>query len=170
MNREKIAVEILRALNELSRGLRANEVQVAATYARMAVEAKLSFGVISPTDALVLEIIGGRPDSNGQFIADRIGMTKSGMSKVLAKLQKKGLIRKKKDKADYKSLLYSLTSVGRKALSFHEKMFAMASREIEALIANRSDKELLLIRAFIADATASLDKISKRLAKANPLP
>lgn len=163
MDRTVTAVEMIRELNKLSRSLRMNEAHVTATYARLAGSSRSAFGGITATDSLVIEVIGDNPDSNGQFVAERMGMTKGGISKILAKLQAKGLIQSKKDKSDYKSTFYSLTDTGHDARAFHEKMLAVSSTEIHKLVVDLPDEELTAIRKFICGVTESLGSISNRL-------
>lgn len=165
MDRTIVALEMIRELNLLSRSLRVNEVHITAAYARLAGDSRLGFGGITATDALVLETIGDNPQANGQCVAERIGLTKGGVSKILAKLQEKGLIRGEKDKSDYKSIFYSLTDAGLKARAFHEKMLLIASTEIHNLISGLSERELGEIRRFIYGLTEALGSISKNLEK-----
>lgn len=164
MNREIMAMDILRELNNLSRSLRANETQITAAYARQGDAAQLPFGGISATDALVLDIIGDNPEANGQFIAGQMAMTKGGVSKILARLQKKQLIKARKDESDYKSNFYSLTQNGGQARAFHTKLISMAAMEMEKMIADYSEKELDRIHHFLADVATTLHSISQALA------
>lgn len=165
MNRTTIALEMIHELSRLSRSLRMNEVHVTATYARLAENSRLGFGGITSTDALVLDVLGDNSHANGQFVADQIGMTKGGMSKVLAKLQEKKLVLGKKDESDYKSTFYTLTTLGRKARTIHKKMLSVASTEIHDLIADLSDEEIACIRNFVSGMTERLGAISKHLEK-----
>lgn len=163
MSRTIIAKKILRDLNKLAISIRMNEVRVRATYARLSRESSLEFGEITPTGALVLEVIGTTPNVNGQYIADQIGMTKGGASKILNRLQEKGLINGKKDDADYKSIFYSLTDIGYKARAFHEKLLSVASAEIQDLISSSSDEEIIAIQGFITGMVERFGNISKNL-------
>ena len=154
MGKKTTALEMIRELNHLSRNFRMNEAHVTAAYARLAEQSRSVFQGITATDALVLAILDDNPGSNGQFVAKQIGMTKSGVSKILTKLQGKKLIRAKKDAADYKSVFYDLTSGGRKVRALHEKMLLIASVEIHRLISDYSDGEIAYIRKFVFGTAA----------------
>lgn len=163
MTVEKDAEEVLRALNGLSRSLRANEARVAKAYARLAGRHGEAFMGLSATDALVIEIIAGQARVNGMLVAERIGMTKGGVSKIMARLQEKGLVKARKLKDDYKSNYYGLTASGKKALRLHQRFLALAAAGVGEFLQTYSEAERVFALRFAVDAAAALDAISEQL-------
>jgi len=69
----------------------------------------------------ILELIGKTPGVTASDIVDKMGVTKGAISQIIAKLQKKGLLRKSFKENNQKIQELSLTEKGKEVLQFHSE-------------------------------------------------
>lgn len=69
----------------------------------------------------MLDIFGDNPDNNVTELAQMIGVTKGAISQVVAKLEKKGAIRRFKDDGNAKEIRIELTAKGREIYRHHKR-------------------------------------------------
>lgn len=165
--------EIMRDLVCLARSLRQNEAEITRQYANLAKEhAEFgSFEGLQTADVVAVGIIGENSRVNGVFITERMGLTKSGVSKILARLRAKELIASRKLKSDYKSIYYSLTPKGRKVLQLHNRLYSVAREELRDIFDAYSAKERKTIEGFVRNTAEALDRITRTLSvKQSPCP
>lgn len=67
------------------------------------------------------ELLGDEPPS-AAVLMQRLGMTKGAVSKVLARLEEKGLVRRRTDKHDARAQVLELTAAGRKLVPVLAKL------------------------------------------------
>ena len=82
------------------------------------------FGVgekLYPSEIHTIQMIGNNSGINVTALAQKLGITKGGVSQMISKLKKRGLINKVRSMDNDKEILLILTSKGQEAFNGHEK-------------------------------------------------
>lgn len=74
------------------------------------------------SEAHVIQAIGDEPDQSLVELAKATHRTKSAMSMMIRKLEKKGLVSKIRTEADNRRIALTLTEKGRKVYKYHQRL------------------------------------------------
>ena len=77
--------------------------------------------LVTPTESHTIQAIGESESINVTELGVRFGVTKSAASQTVAKLSKKGFVKKTVSEHSGKELQLQLTELGRRAFQAHEK-------------------------------------------------
>jgi DNA-binding MarR family transcriptional regulator len=99
--------------------------------------------------------------ANGTRLSKSMGMTKGGISKLTAKLQKKGLIRTERFSDNQKEVYYRLTPEGEKIFHLHAKLHAIADKNLMTALKEYDTDQLVLIREFLLKITKAIHIFSE---------
>ncbi len=97
----------------------------------------------------ILEIIGKNLGVTASYIVNEMGVTKGAISQIIAKLQKKGLLRKSFRGSNLKSQELSITEKGKDVLRFHDEHEKKLINKIKPELDKLSTKDLERIIAII---------------------
>jgi len=94
-------------------------------------------------------IDGEHTSVNGKTLSKLMRMTKGGVSKLAAKLQKKGLILSDQPPENRREIRYSLTDDGWKIFRLHAELHDSVHANLTQLIQEYDENDLLLIDDFL---------------------
>ena len=106
---------------------------------------------LSLAELHVLHAIGTAENVNGTYLAREIGMTKSGISKVVGKLLQKSLIEAERFPDNRREVYYTLTETGGKYFTLHADLHGRINKRLYAAISVYRIDELELITRFMQD-------------------
>ncbi len=106
---------------------------------------------ISISDVHVLAYIGEHQNTNAISIANALGITRSGISKITARLLKKELIQAQHAENSKKELAYVLTPAGQEIHFVHGQVHQQIFRRLETVLDAYSEEEIDCIQRFLAD-------------------
>ncbi|MGG1661230.1 MarR family transcriptional regulator [Brevibacillus sp. NRS-1366] len=115
-------------------------------------------GSLSITELHVIQAIGNHDAMNVTSIAQRIGVTKSAISKITGRLIKKSLIERYQLEDNQKEVFFRLTPGGETVYSFHELFHARLEKHMHKFLERYNEKELRFLEEVMVAATAELDK------------
>ncbi|MCT2920242.1 MarR family transcriptional regulator [Lactococcus lactis] len=126
----------------------------------------LSFpnGIKLSTNALhLIEVIGKHPDSNITELAQILGVTKGAVSQQIPRLEKQGLIKKKKFDSNKKEILLSLTKEGDEIFVFHDNMHLKLYKDIQKDLEKLTSIDLDLINLILEKIVAASINTKKNI-------
>lgn len=115
-------------------------------------------GDISITELHVIQAIGNHDAMNVTSIAHQIGVTKSAISKITAKLIKKELIERYQLEDNQKEVFFRLTKGGETVHHFHEHYHYRLEQHMFKFLERYSEKELAFLEEVMVAATIEMDK------------
>lgn len=114
-------------------------------------ELELMTEPVSLAELHVLQCIGHHPDYNVISIAGAVNMTRGAISKIAARLERKGLVARRQNPANQKEMYFLPTPAGRRLWEFHEQEHEQSVRGYHQLLQPYSEEELAVIRRFLDD-------------------
>jgi DNA-binding MarR family transcriptional regulator len=115
---------------------------------------------LSLTECHVLHHVGTGMNPNGTRLSKVMGITKSGISKLTAKLQEKGLILTERLPGNQKEICYRLTPDGEKVFRFHAELHEIAEENMLAVVREYDKDDLVLIDKFLKKIIAAISRFS----------
>lgn len=109
----------------------------------------------------LIESIGKHQDTNVTEISKIIGNTKGAVSQMAKKLEKKGLINKKKKGNNNKEIILELSERGKKIFLEHENLHDSLYKEILSSLNNQPLENI----EFIKDTLSVIEKHTKNYKK-----
>jgi len=85
---------------------------------------------LTPTQMHVIEILGAHQALRMKELSQRMGVTTGTLTVVADKLEQRGLLRRRPNDTDRRSILVELTEEGRKRFLEHDKLHADLTRDI----------------------------------------
>ncbi|MDR3231845.1 MAG: winged helix DNA-binding protein [Synergistaceae bacterium] len=116
---------------------------------------------LSLSECHVLHHVGMETNPNGTRLSKVMGMTKSGISKLTAKLQEKGFILTERLPGNQKEICYRLTSDGEKVFRFHAGLHKIAEENMLKVVREYGRGELILIEKFLKKIIAAIHLFSR---------
>lgn len=110
---------------------------------------------LSISEAHVIEAIGEDADVSAATIAANSGMTRGGVSKILARLETKGYVTIERKDDNRKERKLSLTPQGELAFTTHEKLHTKKTARLLGLLNTYSDNELDVLVRMLTDFVES---------------
>ena len=111
----------------------------------------INFNQISITECHVISCIGSIKEANGIKIADKLKMTRGGISKIATRLIEKKLITTYKDETNQKKVFYALTPLGEKVNMIHDQLHRENHHSLCNIASNYTSQEQDIILRFIKD-------------------
>ncbi len=109
----------------------------------------------------LIECIGKHEDTNVTEISKILGNTRGAVSQMAKKLEKKGLVNKKKKGNNNKEIILELSDEGEKIFLEHEKLHDSLYKEILSSLNNQSLENI----EFIKDTLNIIEKHTKNYKK-----
>ena len=98
-------------------------------------------------------------DTNATRMAEELGVTKGAVSQTLTRLEKKGVLSKRKDPAMKNELTMTFTPFGAEVLDHYRSRAAVLFEKPTALLQQLSDTERQAIRRFLASLEETFDGV-----------
>ncbi len=108
---------------------------------------------ISLTECHIIDCIERNPLTNAVGIAQRMNITKGGISKITSKLLKKNLIEIYRMEGNKKEMFYALTPLGKELFYVHKLMHDQIHEKISRHLTRYTEDEIRIISRFIGDLT-----------------
>ena len=102
-----------------------------------------------PSEIHLIDVIAKGQDINASKMAARLGVTKGAVSQTLARLDKKGILRKSKDPQNKNELTVHFTPLGKKVLEEQKKLRAAFYEEYSKYFSNIPEEEEAIILGFL---------------------
>jgi DNA-binding MarR family transcriptional regulator len=111
---------------------------------------------ISLVECHVIDCIERNEMFNTTAIAQKLNITKGGISKITTKLVKKKMIEAYRLTNNQKEIYYRLKPLGRKVFEIHETLHKKGEKVFKEFFSTYSQDELEFIGRFLADMTAAI--------------
>lgn len=106
---------------------------------------------LSLKECHVLNEVAKRENANASSMAEKLRLTRGGMSKILARLEKKGFIAITMKQGSRKEHAFSLTSQGEVAVRIHERLHCETEEKWKDLLRTYNATDLQVIERLCAD-------------------
>lgn len=106
---------------------------------------------VSITECHVISCIASIKEANGITIAEKLRMTRGGISKIANRLIEKNLITTYKDEINQKKIFYKLTPLGEKVDKIHNQLHSENHQSLCDIASNYTSQEQEIILRFIKD-------------------
>ena len=106
-------------------------------------------------------MIGENANINLTELAEKLGISKSGVSKFIKKILKKGLITKGKQGDNKKEVVFNLTEKGLIAYWGHKKFDEEVFASIHETLASFDDQQVEFLESFLSKLTSEVEKLNK---------
>ncbi|QYE99023.1 MarR family winged helix-turn-helix transcriptional regulator [Paraclostridium sordellii] len=111
----------------------------------------INFNQISITECHVISTIASIEKANGIAIAEKLRMTRGGISKIATRLMEKNLITTYKDESNQKKVFYTLTPLGEKVNIIHNQLHKENHKSLCNIASSYTLQEQDIILRFIKD-------------------
>ena len=105
---------------------------------------------LHPSEIHLVQVIKERPDLNAGEMAQRLGVTNGAVSQTLARLERKGVIKKAKDPSLKNRVTATFTESGRTAIQSFEEERASSVASFSTYLAGLSETEKEVIGGFLS--------------------
>jgi len=107
-----------------------------------------------------IEQIGNHSSINLTVLSEKLGISKSAVSKSIKKLLLKDLITKSRRLDNDKEVIYNLTVKGLIAFSGHEEFSKTTFQSIRNLLSELNDEQKNFMEMFLSDLALEINKIN----------
>ena len=111
-------------------------------------------GGVTPRQFVVLAAIASREGLSQTDIVDLTGVDRSTIADVVRRIQRKGLIARKRKRSDVRAYEVKLTAKGREALEAARRVTTITENKLAAKLTPRQRDELLRMLKLLADASS----------------
>jgi len=115
--------------------------------------------VLYTSEIHMLDVIGRNPGINVTELADKLGITKGAVPKIIRKLIHKELISRYQATDNKKIVQFKLTEKGRTAFQYHIEFHQKFDSGIIQKLNSLSKRELLFLNDIMAEIEQYIDKI-----------
>ena len=112
----------------------------------------------------MLDIIGREGPVNGTTLSRATGLTKGGVSKMIARLMGKGLVGDERREGNRKTVFYALTPEGKRIRTRHAELHEQAGRRLFQILSKKyKSNELAFFAEFLEAYHATLKTVTDEL-------
>lgn len=108
---------------------------------------------VTLSECHIIDYIGKNRLTNAIGIATNMNITKGGVSKITARLVKKGFIEVHRLEGNRKEIFFTLTNEGKKIYELHDKLHVRVCQRITDLFDSYTESELQAISRFFSELT-----------------
>ena len=120
---------------------------------------RLSEVSLYPSEVHLMLMISNEIDTNATEIAKMIGLTKGAISQTVSRLEKKGIISKKKDPYNKNELNLSLTDLGKKTADFCQSIQQSFLDAHDEYLSKLNSKEKEVVLNFLVHLEKTIDEL-----------
>lgn len=112
---------------------------------------------LHPSEIHLMQVIAEQPNLNAGEMAQRLGVSNGAVSQTLARLERKGVIRKAKDPSLKNRVNAAFTATGRQAIQRFEEERAASVESFSNYLAGLSELEREVIESFLSSVDEFLN-------------
>ncbi|BBO90452.1 transcriptional regulator [Desulfosarcina ovata subsp. ovata] len=119
------------------------------------------FGIdklLHPSEIHMVMLIGDNPGVHGAELARMAGVTRGAISQIVAKLEKKGLVRKAEEPGNSLKKVPVLTNKGKVAYYAHEQYHEEMDSDLYAYVRKLSGEEFTAVEKFLRELENMADR------------
>ena len=105
---------------------------------------------LHPSEIHLMQVIAEHPDLNAGEMAQKLGVSNGAVSQTLARLERKGVIKKAKDPSLKNRVSAAFTASGRQAIQRFEEEQASSVESFSTYLAGLSELEREVIGSFLS--------------------
>lgn len=121
------------------------------------------YDTYTASEIFCIEYIGNHKDANGKRLADACYITRSGLSKLMKKMSKKGLVIPYQKPNNKKEVCYKLSVEGEKIYSLHEEMTRKFLMRDKVVFEKMSPEKISTVMEFFEQYDEHLEKELKNV-------
>lgn len=114
---------------------------------------------LNPTDLRCLDWLTEGPMSAGE-LGVASGLSSAATTTLLDRLERRGFVRRERDASDRRRIIVGLTSEGSERIS---RLYGPLAVDGARLLARFTDEQLAMLRDFLGEATAAVDRRREEL-------
>lgn len=127
-------------------------------------DASMDFGTgvtLTAPEIHALDRVAKAPGLHALALAEASGVTRGAMSQLLARLERKGMIRREPDPGNASRRQIALTPLGKKAVAGHERFHERLDGHFLGLLDRVPDLRLGFLSQFMEQALKALDEYER---------
>jgi DNA-binding MarR family transcriptional regulator len=113
-----------------------------------------------PSEIHLMLVIAADPAVNAVTMAKKLGISKGAVSQTLTRLERKGILLKRRDPASRNELTAEFTELGKKALGRHHSGRASLQAAHAAYLATLPESEKMVIEKFLCHVETFIDQLT----------
>ncbi|MFB5673405.1 MarR family transcriptional regulator [Paenibacillus terreus] len=106
------------------------------------------------TSVHVIDCIGNNEPINNTALAEKMDLSKAGITKISAKLLEEGYIKRRQLNDNKKEVYFSLTAKGRQVFELHQQLHKLEEKRFMQLLEPFTEAELHVILRFLQNVSA----------------
>jgi DNA-binding MarR family transcriptional regulator len=115
---------------------------------------------LHPSEIHLMQVIAEHPDLSAGEMAQKLGVSNGAVSQTLARLERKGVIKKTKDPSLKNRVSATFTESGREAIQLFEEERASSVESFSNYLAGLSEREREVIESFLSHVDDFLKGLS----------
>jgi len=114
---------------------------------------------LHPSEIHLMQVINEYPDANAGEMAQKLGVSNGAVSQTLARLERKGVIKKSKDPSLKNRVTAAFTPSGKESMERFEAQQAPARESFSNYLAGLSKNEREVIESFLSHIEEFVQKL-----------
>jgi DNA-binding MarR family transcriptional regulator len=115
---------------------------------------------LHPSEIHLMQVISEQPNLNAGDMAQKLGISNGAVSQTLARLERKGIIKKSKDPALKNRVTATFTAFGKEAIKRFEAKQASSRKAFSAYLAGLSERDRKVIGSFLSNVEEFLNRLA----------
>ena len=105
-----------------------------------------------------IQCIGRHEPINGTTIAEKIGLSRAGVTKIGTRLVREGLVKRERMRHNRKEIYYRLTPAGREVFDTHCELHEREEERFRTFLGGYSGEQLTFVGEFLRHAGAEFER------------
>lgn len=105
-----------------------------------------------------IQCIGRHEPINGTTIAEKIGLSRAGVTKIGTRLVSEGLVKRERMRHNRKEIYYRLTPEGREVFDTHSRLLENEEERFRVFLGAYSGEQLAFVGEFLRHAGAAFER------------
>ncbi len=107
-----------------------------------------------------MQVIRERPGLNAGEMAQKLGVSNGAVSQTLARLERKGVIKKYREPALKNRVTAAFTDLGKEAIERFEEKQASSGKSFSTYLAGLSERDRKIIGSFLSQVEEFLNRLA----------
>jgi len=115
---------------------------------------------LHPSEIHLMQVIRERPGLNAGEMAQKLGVSNGAVSQTLARLERKGVIKKYREPALKNRVTAAFTDLGKEAIERFEEKQASSGKSFSTYLAGLSERDRKIIGSFLSQVEEFLNRLA----------